>query len=67
MKAEILLLDSENKLHNDVNVASFCLAPFCLSDKEQDIPLVCTSVNRQQKKIRLWEILGVGSSIKYRI
>lgn len=55
MKAEIWLLDSKNKLDNDVNVASFWLAPFCLSDKEQDIPLVCTSVNRQQKKICSWE------------
>lgn len=51
MRAEIWLLDSQNKLDNDVNLASFCLAPFYLSDKEQDILLVCTGVKRQQEKI----------------
>lgn len=53
MKAEIWLLDSQNKLDNDVNLASFCLAPFYLSDKEQDIPLVSTGVKREQKKYLL--------------
>lgn len=48
MKAEIELSDSENKLGNNVNVASFWLTSFCQSDKEQDILLVCTNVNKQK-------------------
>lgn len=64
MKAETGLLDSENELDNTVNVASFWLTSFCQGDEEQDIPLFCTNVNRQQKRICSWGILCVGFSIK---